>query len=277
MRDDRIPAAANGVYGFKPTCGVLPFIGYAASGYTGVNTGIPATLGPIANSSRDLALLVRVVRNAKPWLVDPSVVPNICELGVSARKPVIGVIYQSGITPHPPVRRAIRDAAAKLQANGFEVKEFTPPDLGDIRNVARELFTLDALSYQKAELSKAGEPAVASVHKIGFWDMPRKTQEEAWAWNTKRLGFCKMMLDRWQESKVDVVLCPAGAHTAVAPGDWNLDTYTVVWNAVDVSYSLFNGFLLTAKELIISSILLQLFPSPMLIPKPTSKTRLSFR
>src|ERR1035441_3985517 len=87
----RIPAAANGVYGFKPTSGVLPFIGYAASGYTGVNTGIPAVLGPLANSVRDLKLLFRVVRDAKPWLVDPAVIPNICEQGAVTRKPVIGV------------------------------------------------------------------------------------------------------------------------------------------------------------------------------------------
>jgi amidase len=237
MCENSIPAAANGVYGFKPTCGVLPFIGYAASGYTGVNTGIPATLGPIANSARDLALLVRVVRSAKPWLVDPSVIPNICELGASTRKPVIGVIYQSSLTPHPPVRRAMREAVAKLQANGFEVKDFTPPDFGEIRNVTKELFTLDSLSYQKGELSKAGEPVVSSVQKIGFFDIPRKTQEEAWAWNTKRLAFCKMMLDRWQEAKIDLVLCPAGPHSAVPPGEWNMDTYTVVWNAMDVRCS----------------------------------------
>lgn len=221
----------------------MPFIGYAASGYTGVNTGIPATLGPITQSARDLNLLVRVVRDAKPWLVDPAVIPNIVELGTCSRKPIIGVVYQSGLTPHPPVRRALREAVAKLEAADFKVKSFDPPDFGDIRNVTRELFTLDSLSYQKGELSKAGEPAVPSVQKIGFWDIPRKTQEETWAWNTKRLAYCKMMLDRWQEAEVDVVLCPAGPHTAVPPGDWNMDTYTVVWNAVDVSsISLSSGF-----------------------------------
>ncbi|TVY56190.1 Acetamidase [Lachnellula cervina] len=229
----RIPAAANGVYGFKPTCGVLPFIGYAASGYTGVNSGIPATLGPLANSARDLALLVRVVRNAKPWLVDPAVIPNICEQGTSTRKPIIGVISQSGLTPHPPVQRAIKEAAAKLQGAGFEVKDFTPPNFAEIRTVTQELLTLDSLSYQKGELSKGGEPVVPSVHSIGFWDIPGKTQEETWTWNTKRLAFCKAMLDKWQEAKVDVVICPAGPYTAVLPGGWTHDLYTVAWNAMD--------------------------------------------
>ncbi|KAE8454203.1 hypothetical protein EG329_005128 [Mollisiaceae sp. DMI_Dod_QoI] len=229
----RVPAAANGVYGFKPTCGILPFYGYAASGYTGVNTGIPATLGPLTNSARDLALLTRVLRDAKPWQVDPAVVPGICEQATVSRKPVIGVIHKSGLTPHPPIQRAVKEAVAKLQAAGFEVKDFTPPDFGEIRNVTKELFTLDALSYQKGELQKAGEPVVRSVEEIGFWQLPSKTQEQTWELNTKRLGICKQTLDAWQEAKIDVVLCPTGPHTAVLPGEWSNDMYTVAWNAVD--------------------------------------------
>lgn len=148
----------------------------------------------------------------------------------------MGIIRKSGLTPHPPVLRALQEAASKLQAAGFEVKEFTPPDFSEIRNITKELFTLDALSYQKGEIIKAGEPVVPSVRNIGLWDLPRKTQEETWQWNTKRLGICKMMLDRWQEAKVDVVLCPVGPHTAVLPNEWDNDMYTVAWNAVDVCY-----------------------------------------
>jgi amidase len=230
----RVPCAANGVYGFKPTCGILPFYGYAASGYTGVNTGIPATLGPIANSARDLALLTRVVRAAKPWQVDPAVVPGIYEQPTSSRKPVIGVIHKSGLTPHPPIQRALREAVTRLQSAGYEVKEIHPPDLLELRNITKQLFTLDGLSYQKRELREAGEPVLKAVLNIGFWHLPPKTQEEAWEWNTKRLGMCKQMLDVWQESKVDVVICPTGPHTAVLPGEWSNDLYTVAWNAVDV-------------------------------------------
>ncbi|KAH7348586.1 amidase [Rhexocercosporidium sp. MPI-PUGE-AT-0058] len=203
----RIPAVANGVYGYRPTCGLLPFYGYAAPGYTGVNTGIPATLGPLAQSVRDLTLFTRV--------------------------PVVGVIYSSGLTPHPPIRRALREAVAKLKAAGFEVKKFVPPTLTSIREVTAELFTLDGLSYQKNTLKEADEPPVQSVLDIGFWNMPRKSQEETWLLNTRRLGFCKLMLDRWQDAQIDVVLCPVGPHTPVLPGQWDNDTYTVAWNAVD--------------------------------------------
>jgi hypothetical protein len=59
--------------------------------------------------------------------------------------------------------------------------------------------------------------------------------EHAWAWNAKKIGMQKEMLDKWQQAGIDVVIAPAGPHTAVLPGDWTFDTYTVAWNAMDVS------------------------------------------
>lgn len=231
----RIPAAANGIYGYKPSFGVLPMLGYAASGWTGMNTGVPAVCGPLGHSVRDLSLLAKVVRGAKPWMDDPAIIPYVCERGVSDRLPIVGVIEKSSLTPHPPVLRAIRAASEKLRQSGFTVKPFDPVDFGDIRNVTRQLFTLDGLSYPKRELAKTGEPPVPGVRNINFWGMPPKTPEEMWAWNTKKLSLQKEMLDRWTAAGIDVVLCPAGPHTAVKPDEWIYDTYTVAWNAMDVS------------------------------------------
>lgn len=149
---------------------------------------------------------------------------------------MIGLFKVSGVTPHPPVLRALEEAATKLRAAGFEIREFTPPNLlTEVKSLTSPLFTLDALSYAKQELERAGEPPVPSQYKIGFWQLPRKSQEEAWVLNAKRHGVAKKMLDTWNETGIDVVLAPAGAHTAVLPGDWTSDIYTVVWNAVDVS------------------------------------------
>lgn len=229
----RIPAACNGIYGYKPSFGVIPMIGYSYSGWTGSNTGIPAVTGPLGHSVRDLDLFTSIVRAAKPWSFDPAVIPNIMELDTSTREPVVGVIYESGLTPHPPVRRAMREAVSKLKAAGFETRDFSPPDFIGIRDISEQLFTLDGLSYPKQEFAKSGEPVVPSVMKIGFWDIPPKTQEEAWSWNTKKGQIQKEMLDEWQRVGCDVVLAPAGPHTAVLPGDWTSDIYTVAWNVCD--------------------------------------------
>ncbi|KUI64807.1 hypothetical protein VM1G_01246 [Cytospora mali] len=229
----RVPAAANGMYGYKPSFGVLPMLGYAASSWTGMNTGVPAVCGPMGHSVRDLSLLTKVVRASRPWVEDPTIVPYICERGSSDRLPVVGVIEKSGLTPHPPVLRGIREASEKLRQAGYQVKPFEPVDFMEIDKVSRQLFTLDGLSYQKRELSKVGEPPVPSVKNINFWEIPPKKPEEMWVWNTKRLAIQKQMLDLWNAAGVDVVLCPAGPHTAVKPDEWCHIAYTVAWNALD--------------------------------------------
>ncbi|ORY54953.1 amidase [Pseudomassariella vexata] len=231
----RIPAAANGVYGYKPSYGVIPMTGYSYSGWTGSNTGIPAVTGPIGHSIRDLAFFTKIVRAAKPWNFDPAVIPNIMELPLTRdHKPIVGVIHQSGLKPHPPIRRGISESVSKLQAAGFEVRDFNlPVDLRAVRTISEQLFTLDGLSYPRKEMAKTGEPPVPSVHEIGFWELPPKTQEETWAWNTKRGELAKGVLDEWVRVRCDVLLMPVGAHTAVPPGKWTSDIYTVVWNCVD--------------------------------------------
>lgn len=230
----RIPAACNGVYGYKPSFGVLPLLNYANSTHRGLNTGIPAVCGPLARSMRDLRHLTRVVRDNKPWLEDPSVMPFVYEQGTMDKKPIIGVIHQSDtLTPHPPIRRALRETVAKLEAAGLQVKKFVPPSYAAINQVTRQLFTLDGLSYARRELKNSGEPPVLAVRDIGFWDLPAKTSEENWAWNYKKQQLQKEMLEKWIAAGIDIVLCPAGAHTATRPNQWTNDSYTVVWNAMD--------------------------------------------
>lgn len=232
----RIPAAACGIYGFKPSFGLLPMLGYAASSWTGMNTGVPAVLGPLGHSVRDLNLLTTVVRGSKPWLDDPAIIPSIFETETSERAPVIGIIRKSGLTPHPPIKRALLEAADRLRQAGLQVKEFEPVSFSEISKITRQLFTVDGLSYQRRELSKVQEPPVPSVKGIGHWDIPKKTHEEMWSWSTRKLALQKEMLERWTSAGVDVVLCPAGPYTAVKPDGWTQDMYTVCWNAVDVSY-----------------------------------------
>ncbi|KAL4959579.1 amidase signature domain-containing protein [Aspergillus stella-maris] len=233
----RLPAAFNGVYGYKPSVGVLPFIGYAASGWTGVNTGIPAVLGPLAHSIRDMRLLTETVRAAQPWLFDPAVIPGIMEqpAPTPGHQPIVGILTQSGVTPHPPVLRAIQKAKSKLESAGYATRDFTPtcPSFSIIREISAHLFTVDGASYPRRELGKAGEPVVSSVKEFGFWDMPRKTHEEMWAWNTKKGEWQKAMLDAWQELEIDVLICPAAPHAAISPEETTKELYTVAWNAVD--------------------------------------------
>lgn len=234
----RLPASFNGIYGYKPSAGVLPFIGYAASGWTGVNAGIPAVCGPLGRSVRDLVLFTDAVRARKPWTLDPAVIPNILELPAPTKKPVVGILHASGATPHPPVRRAIREAQAKLEAAGFETRDFTPvcPDFVEIRDVASAILTVDGMSYQHQQLDKAGEPPVPSVIGFGYWDLPRKRHEEMWALNTHKGALVKQMLDAWHNLGIDVLIAPTAPHAPIPPKYSTSELYTLPWNVMDVRF-----------------------------------------
>ena len=231
----RLPAAFNAVYGYKPSVGVLPFIGYAPSGWSGVNTGIPAVLGPLGRSMRDLRLFTQVVRAQKPWTFDPAVIPGIMEAAVVPKKPVVGVLYESGVKPHPPVRRVLHEAVAKLEVAGYEVRDFTPvcPDFKEIRDVASAMLTSDGLSYQRRELARSGEPAVPSVVNFGYWQNPRLEHEQVWALSTRKGALQKAMLDAWQALGIDVLIAPSAPHTPISGDRTTSELYTVAWNVMD--------------------------------------------
>jgi amidase len=71
----RIPTLANGLYGFKPTSGRIPFNGNTPPGRFGSPSPILPVIGPQAHSIRDLELFMRTVLSTKPWDRDPGCLP----------------------------------------------------------------------------------------------------------------------------------------------------------------------------------------------------------
>ena len=67
----RFPAAFCGVFGHKPSFGLVPSSGYldhAAGGTTEADVNV---IGPIARSAEDLELLLTILlRQEKPWKID---------------------------------------------------------------------------------------------------------------------------------------------------------------------------------------------------------------
>lgn len=185
---------------------------------------------------RDMRLFTEVVRAQKPWTFDPAVIPGIMETPLDkAKKPVVGILYESGVTPHPPVHRVLREAVAKIQAAGYEVRDFTPvcPDFKLIRDIAAEMLTSDGLSYQTRELAKSGEPPVPSVVNFGYWGNRRQEHEEVWALNTRKGALQKQMLDVWQQLGIDILIAPSAPHTPIQTDRCTSELYSVAWNVMD--------------------------------------------
>ena len=82
----RFPAAFNGVWGHKPSFGLLPTTGYLDHVDGGLNEADVNVFGPLARSSQDLDLLVDVMkRNSPPWIAQLGSGPtNVRDLRIAA-------------------------------------------------------------------------------------------------------------------------------------------------------------------------------------------------
>lgn len=124
----RSPAAACGVFSFKPSIGRVPNTGAetlsAAPGYE----GIISTLGPMGHSVEDLALIMRIVADAKPWTHDPSLQVKPWRQVSHEGKLRVGVLRDDGVVrPVGSIRRALDYAVDKLRQNpNFEIVEYKP-------------------------------------------------------------------------------------------------------------------------------------------------------
>ncbi|MGB1822695.1 MAG: amidase family protein, partial [Acidimicrobiales bacterium] len=81
----RFPAAFNGIWGHKPSFGVIPTTGYLDHPKGGLNEADINVFGPLARSSTDLDFLLDIMqRNSPPWipqLQDPPADPEKLRVG----------------------------------------------------------------------------------------------------------------------------------------------------------------------------------------------------
>ncbi|CAH0003684.1 unnamed protein product [Clonostachys byssicola] len=115
----RVPAAHCGVYGFKPSAQRLPIAG--GTGHMFGRECILATNAPITADRDSLELFMRVVVDAQPWRLEPSVryqhwVPY------KFTKPLkVAIQWWDGVVkPHPPMLRALREVADACKKAGIK-------------------------------------------------------------------------------------------------------------------------------------------------------------
>ena len=107
-----MPAAANGIYGLKPTAFRVPTTGWSSTP-PGADS-IVTVIGPMSRELAGVELFMRTVLAAKPWLVEPALVPmpwTPVEVAPTRERPLrIGILYDDGVVlPHPPVTRSLRE------------------------------------------------------------------------------------------------------------------------------------------------------------------------
>ncbi|KAH6611290.1 fatty-acid amide hydrolase [Trichoderma cornu-damae] len=135
----RLPSLCNGIYGMRPSAGLVPHGGTRNLTEPGTD-GVRSSVGPMATTFRDCALFLKSIMQADTWKYDSNVVSlpwRDLKAGKSLR---IGLIEDDGAyTPVPPVRRALKKAVDQLRQS--DAVEIIPLTLPKIKNWYQDLLT----------------------------------------------------------------------------------------------------------------------------------------
>lgn len=151
----RIPASVNGVFGLKPTYGLIP--------RTGSMKLAPSidVIGPVARSARDLARVLSVVAGADGHdpLCSRRAVPDY---ETSLLEPVSGL--EIGLPDHyffeavePEVRHALDALRSGLEAQGLRFKRITMPDVSTLAELSRAVVYAEATGLHAPMLRASAE------------------------------------------------------------------------------------------------------------------------
>ncbi|KAH8690709.1 putative amidase [Talaromyces proteolyticus] len=237
----RGPSAFCGIYGFKPTSYTLPMRSFLASP-AAAELNILCSTGPMCRSARDMDLFMTTILAAKPYLLDPSLIP-IPWTGM--RTPLqnrlkIGIISNDGfIQPQPPVMRAISWAKNLLSddshASLIEVKEFKPFGAAEAWSKILHMYWPDGGQVSRGAILSSGE----AIHPLSEWvwkeqqAIGMKTAQDLNVMRRDRDNFRHEFAKSWEEQDVDVVIGPAFVGPACAHDTGFYWTYTSLYNFVD--------------------------------------------
>ncbi|KAM3426593.1 hypothetical protein NHJ13734_009369 [Beauveria thailandica] len=240
----RVPAAFNGLYGFKPSGKRVPTSGWECT-MSGAES-ITAVAGPISQSVQDLELFLQVTLDSQPWLKEPLLaLPWKSQTKhLETQKLTVGLMHWGEVVmPHPYITRVLRETAESLRRAGHEVIDFAPYDHKRAWDeILLPLYFTDGGLDIKQTLAAGNEPMLPSAEKL-LSDpiVKQRSTHEVWKLNVDRDVYRTEYLQKWaataQASRsgraMDVLLCPAaplqGTPHDVKPW-WG---YCAQWNLLD--------------------------------------------
>ena len=121
----RFPAAFNGVWGHKPSFGVIPTTGYLDHVEGGLNEADINVFGPITRSGEDLELLLKVMKsNSPPWVANLGAAPK------DLRDLKIGAWLDDEFCPVDiEVREQLEKVVDALEKDGLSVDRSARPEI----------------------------------------------------------------------------------------------------------------------------------------------------
>ncbi|KAH8658084.1 putative fatty-acid amide hydrolase [Xylariales sp. PMI_506] len=230
----RVPATCNGLYGFRPSVGLLPHGGVRDLTPPGTD-GVHSTVGPMATSLRDCSLFLETILQADTWRYDSTVV-SVPWTDLKPRSKLrIGVAQDDGVfTPTPPVRRGLNRAIDLLSGNDdIEIVHISLPNVLSHYQDLMRYFALLGSDYYYEQFSRTGEPVIPSLEASGLLSVPGTTLQGYFDLNVRRAEAAKVYLKLFLDYDIDVILMPPAPHTTVPIDTWNRAVYTSLWNYLD--------------------------------------------
>ncbi|KAL1981638.1 hypothetical protein VTN96DRAFT_2352 [Rasamsonia emersonii] len=253
----RIPAMCNGIYGFKPSVGRVPFGGQESGHPAGKGrASLQASAGPLARSVADLdAVLKEIVPRAELFGEDcipgkwESETPSLPES--KPRKFTIGILRSDGLMePLPPVAKVLDEVAQTLRrTEGIQVIEVpTPVSMRKCQTVAGRLMDVDGSSHMLDLLEKTSEPLMPWLQGR-MARRPPLTVDQLYQLHAQRAQLEDEMRQMWTISPspsspksdnengrsrtIDAIICPVAPHPVPEIDRWNGVSYTSTFVLLD--------------------------------------------
>ena len=192
------------------------------------------TLGPLANSLRDLDLVMKAIIDGKPWQEESAVVPLPWKQITPTREFTVGILWDDSIArPHPPITRALKTAAQKMQAAGIKTIDWDPYKHAHGIRIIMDLFYPDGAKAQTDALRASGEPWLPLTNEAFVHARPMSVSEN-WTVNLERDAYRDEHLALMKQRGVDFILCPTYVGVAGEPNECRYFPYTAVWNILDM-------------------------------------------
>ncbi|KAM7202218.1 acetamidase [Rhypophila sp. PSN 637] len=243
----RVPAAACGIFGLKPTGFRVPCTGWSSTP-PGADP-IPTVLGPLSRDLDGIEIFMETVLAAESWKVEPALVP-LPWRPVSFDRPFkIGISMHDGtVLPHPPITRTLNELADKIRGlPGFQVVDFVPYKHDEAWAIASSLYFTDGGAADMSVMAVSGEPILPLTNwiinetpgvknltrsELEYWLEEREEYrlEYAAAWNST--GTWDADKGTW-DSPMDILICPVMPGVASRHGTAKYWSYSAVWNLVD--------------------------------------------
>jgi len=236
----RIPALCNGTFGFKPSCGRLPYRGQCAAGRKGM-AGIAPSAGPVTRSARDAKLLLKTVFDAPCSDLDEMVLPIPWREAESKSYLTLGIMPEDpDCHLHPPMRRTLDEACRKLKDAGHILVDLQNdfPSLSSASKLAFRYFNMDPKRTVFTHIAASGEPVIPSVEVTYPLQNAVKepTLEEFFDLNVEKANFLCSLREVFTRNKIDAIIGPGYQVGCAVPHDlFGEPLYTSPFNLADVS------------------------------------------